>query len=414
MGELGFNKIFGAILATLLGLFALHEISAIVFASNSGDHGAHGDDHHGDDHAEEKGLYDKMCGKFSLCVESAVLEGGSGATSPIEKVFDLGLALANADLSKGERAFKGQCVTCHTIEAGGAAGTGPNLHSIVGAALAGKSGFNYSGSLQAAGGQWGYSELNEWIKNPAKYVSGTSMAFAGIRKDQQRADLIAYLAANTPNAPAFPAPLPAEGTDVEEVPADLEVTPEPGIDPESLGIEATLEGGNAIETDTEVTIEEAVEIIEEPFVRKIGDFEITGNSDGAEAGLVTFIESDKEPCTDADCWFTMDRLTFESGSARIDMERSADQLNNIKAIMDAFPTMGLKIGGHTDNTGSNEINMTISQARAEAVQAWLASQGIDAARLGAEGYGPEFPVATNDTEDGRAQNRRIDVRVSQR
>lgn len=150
------------------------------------------------------------------------------------------------------------------------------------------------------------------------------------------------------------------------------------------------------------------------FVRDLGGVELRGAADGVESKLVGFIESGAEPCTDPQCWFTFDRLTFKTGSAEIDMEKSAAQIENIHRILQAFPTIQLKIGGYTDNTGSDETNMALSQARAEAVVAAVAALGSAPERMDAEGYGAQFPVATNDTEEGRAQNRRIDVRVRQR
>ncbi len=142
--------------------------------------------------------------------------------------------------------------------------------------------------------------------------------------------------------------------------------------------------------------------------------DLSGLPNGVETRLVDFINSGREPCTDADCWFTMDRLTFESGSATIDFARSAEQLNNLKLILEAFPNIQLKFGGYTDNTGSEETNVALSQARAESVVAALIAEGIAPPRLVAEGYGSQFPVASNDTEEGRAANRRIDVRVRER
>ncbi len=150
------------------------------------------------------------------------------------------------------------------------------------------------------------------------------------------------------------------------------------------------------------------------FVRNFGDIELRGAADGVESKLVAFIESGLEPCTDPVCWFTFDRLTFKTGSADIDMEKSAAQIENIHRILQAFPAVQLKIGGYTDNTGPEETNMALSQARADAVVAAVAALGSDPARMNAEGYGAQFPVATNDTEEGRARNRRIDVRVRQR
>ncbi len=172
----------------------------------------------------------------------------------------------------------------------------------------------------------------------------------------------------------------------------------------------------AAEPAPEAAAAEPAPVAEAPaeFVRNLGGVELRGAADGVESKLVSFIEAGTEPCTDPQCWFTFDRLTFKSGSAEIDMEKSAAQIENIHRILEAFPTVKLKIGGYTDNTGSDETNMALSEARAEAVVAAVAALGSDPARMDAEGYGPQFPVATNDTEEGRAQNRRIDVRVLQR
>jgi outer membrane protein OmpA-like peptidoglycan-associated protein len=150
------------------------------------------------------------------------------------------------------------------------------------------------------------------------------------------------------------------------------------------------------------------------FVRNFGDVELRGAANGVESKLVAFIDSGAAPCSEAPCWFTFDRLTFKTGSAEIDMEKSAAQIENMRRILEAYPAIQLKIGGYTDNTGSEETNMALSQARAEAVVAAVAALGVDPARMDAEGYGPQHPVASNDTEEGRALNRRIDVRVRQR
>ncbi|MFN4224964.1 MAG: c-type cytochrome [Hyphomonas sp.] len=214
MGELGLNKIFGALLATALGLMALMQLPALVFGDSSA--------HHGDEHGAEQTLSEKMCAQFHYCVEIAE----AASAGAVEDVFDLGAALAIADVSRGERLFAGQCATCHTINAGGANGTGPNLHNTVGASKAHIAGFNYSAAMNAAEGEWTYENLDAWLKAPASYIRGTSMSFAGIKRDQDRANVIAYLAANTENAPAFPEPrAAAEG---EAVPADSAAEPEAG------------------------------------------------------------------------------------------------------------------------------------------------------------------------------------------
>ena len=129
--------------------------------------------------------------------------------------------------------------------------------------------------------------------------------------------------------------------------------------------------------------------------------------------LVAFIEDAAKP-VDKTTWFNFDRLLFETGSAKIDIEKSSDQLSNMVEILKAFPKVKLKIGGYTDNTGNEASNMKLSKARAEAVVAYLVEKSIDKTRLAAEGYGSQFPAGDNSTEAGRAQNRRIGVRVTEK
>jgi outer membrane protein OmpA-like peptidoglycan-associated protein len=134
---------------------------------------------------------------------------------------------------------------------------------------------------------------------------------------------------------------------------------------------------------------------------------------GIENQLVEFIEDASKP-VDKTTWFNFDRLTFETGKATLDMAKSAEQLNNVAEIMKAYPNVELKIGGYTDNVGSAAANMKLSEERANATMAELVKLGVAAARMKAEGYGDQHPVASNDTEAGRAQNRRIAVRVTKK
>ena len=261
MGELGLNKIIGAVLATALGLFGLHELSAIVFSHAS-------DAHHGDDHHEPTSMTEQMCEKFAYCIEIA---GGGSAAVEEEEVYDLGLLLASADTSRGERVFKGQCTTCHTIESGGANGTGPNLYNVVGADKAKHDGFSYSAALSGMGGSWTYENMDAWLMNPGSYARGTSMSFAGIRRDADRAAVIAYLTSFADNAPAFPAPLDAveEATEevIEAAGEALEAADETVAEGVTEVIETvTEEASELVEDGTaviEAVAEEAVETVED-------------------------------------------------------------------------------------------------------------------------------------------------------
>ena len=133
---------------------------------------------------------------------------------------------------------------------------------------------------------------------------------------------------------------------------------------------------------------------------------------GVENKLIAFLNDSSKPVDDT-TWFNFDRLLFDTGSATL-QPSSQEQLGNIAAILKAYPNVHLKIGGYTDNTGDATANMSLSAARAKNVMDALVNSGIDSSRLSSEGYGEQFPVGDNSTEEGRAQNRRIAMRVTQK
>jgi OmpA-OmpF porin, OOP family len=132
-------------------------------------------------------------------------------------------------------------------------------------------------------------------------------------------------------------------------------------------------------------------------------------ANGIEDRMIKFIE-DKNQIADKNIWFNFDRINFATGSADLTKE-SMEQVDNMVQILKAYPKVTFKIGGHTDNKGVKEANLTLSTKRAEAVMNAIVKGGIDGARLKAEGYGDQFPEASNDTEEGRAKNRRIAVAI---
>lgn len=143
-----------------------------------------------------------------------------------------------------------------------------------------------------------------------------------------------------------------------------------------------------------------------------GGVELKGAETGVENQLVAFLKDASKPVA-KDTWFNFDRLAFPVGKAELDMTVSKTQLDNVVAILKAFPAAKLKIGGYTDNVGDAKANQKLSKARAEAVMAALVAAGADEKRLEAEGYGAEHPVcAANDTDECKAQNRRIALRVT--
>lgn len=132
---------------------------------------------------------------------------------------------------------------------------------------------------------------------------------------------------------------------------------------------------------------------------------------GIEDQLVAYLNSNEGVSKEK--WFDFDDLNFETGSATI-TAASLKQVQNIAAILKAFPKVKIKIGGYTDNTGDSTANVKLSQSRADAVSAKLKELGSEKQLDGSEGYGPTHFVAPNDTEENKKKNRRISINVRQK
>lgn len=178
------NKVFGAILGTLLFGFFVIEVSHHLYPNPNGH----------DEHAEAMG--------YPVPGMEAGHGGDDATDAPAEP--DLPTLLASADVAAGEAQFRA-CASCHNDAPGASAMVGPNLWGVVGRPVAQEAGFNYSGALSAHGGNWTFEELFHFLENPRGYIAGTNMAYAGMRRATARADLIAYLNSRSEN----PMPLPA-------------------------------------------------------------------------------------------------------------------------------------------------------------------------------------------------------------
>lgn len=147
---------------------------------------------------------------------------GEAAAAPVAAV-PIGTLLASADATRGVAIFK-RCQACHTGEKGGANKVGPNLWDIVDRPIATHEGFSYSGPIKefSKGGteKWTYDHLNHFLTSPKGYIKGTAMGFAGDKKDNERADLIAYLQTLSDSPKPFPAADAAPAAPAADKPAE--------------------------------------------------------------------------------------------------------------------------------------------------------------------------------------------------
>lgn len=184
MDSFELNKIMGAVLGTLLILLSLNIFADGIFAV----------------HKPAKPGF-----------EIAVAEGGGAAVAaPAEKQVPIADLLASASAEKGAAVSK-KCVACHEFKKGGPNKVGPDLYGVVGRERAHHEGFSYSTGMKAKPGKWTFEDLDHFLNNPRGFVPGTAMAFAGISKATERADLIAYL--NTLSDSPLPLPKPEAKTE---------------------------------------------------------------------------------------------------------------------------------------------------------------------------------------------------------
>jgi cytochrome c len=124
--------------------------------------------------------------------EVAIAVDGVMPEKAEDKSVDLATMMKTADITRGAKIFK-KCASCHGVDKGGKSKVGPNLYKVVGRARASFAGFAYSDAMKAKGGKWDAESINQFIYKPKDFVPGTKMAFAGLKKPQDRADVILFI-----------------------------------------------------------------------------------------------------------------------------------------------------------------------------------------------------------------------------
>ena len=179
MDSFEINKIVAAVLMVALLVIGIGKLSDVIF------------------HVEKP-----ETPGYKVEVEQVSIASSSTTTATEEKV-DIAALMAMGDIASGEKIFK-KCAACHSIIKGGKNAIGPALYNVVGRKVGSVEDYKYSKALAAYEKEWTLEELNGYLTKPAKWIKGTKMAFAGLRKEADRASVIKYLNENSDS----PVPLP--------------------------------------------------------------------------------------------------------------------------------------------------------------------------------------------------------------
>ncbi|WP_440619400.1 c-type cytochrome [Candidatus Pelagibacter sp. HIMB1493] len=179
MDSFEINKIVAAVLMVALLVIGIGKLSDVIF------------------HVEKP-----ETPGYTVEVEQ-VSTASSSTTNAAEEKIDIAALMAMGDIASGEKIFK-KCAACHSIIKGGKNAIGPALYNVVGRKVGAVEDYKYSKALAAYEKEWTFEELNGFLKKPAKYIKGTKMAYAGLRKEADRASVIKYLNENSDS----PVPLP--------------------------------------------------------------------------------------------------------------------------------------------------------------------------------------------------------------
>ena len=180
MDSFEINKIVAAVLLVALLVIGIGKLSDVIFYVEK---------------PEKPG--------YSVEVEQAVASTSQSSAETIEEKIDIAALMALGDLAIGEKVFK-KCAACHLINKGGENKIGPALYGIIGRKVASKEDYKYSKAMASYDKNWTFEEMNGYLKKPQSYIKGTKMAFAGLRKEKDRASVLLYLNQNSDN----PLPLP--------------------------------------------------------------------------------------------------------------------------------------------------------------------------------------------------------------
>ena len=179
MDSFEINKIVAAVLMVALLVIGIGKLSDVIF------------------HVEKP-----ETPGYSVEIETMTTTTVSSSTTEKDLV-DIAALMAMGDVAHGEKVFK-KCAACHSIIKGGKNAIGPALYNVVGRKIGAIEDYKYSKALATYGKEWSFEELNGFLIKPAKWIKGTKMAYAGLRKEKDRASVIKYLNENTDD----PLPLP--------------------------------------------------------------------------------------------------------------------------------------------------------------------------------------------------------------
>ena len=141
--------------------------------------------------------------KIEVPEKGSQAKSAEKAVDPFEVLPEIIPLLQTASLENGEKLSK-KCSTCHSFESGGANKAGPNLWNLINRPKASVNGYAYSKALAEYGGEWSYEEIAEFLYKPKKFVKGTKMNFAGLKKVQDRANLVLFLREQSENTVPLP------------------------------------------------------------------------------------------------------------------------------------------------------------------------------------------------------------------